>query len=143
MKSSGIERVVSGGKYIQHFSLQTHLCVPDDGLESYGHLVGIKMIIILDLIGRGKFVGQLSNSWVLIKDSSRLWCFCFCCWFCCNTVTANTKEQLLIYSDNTTWWPFGFNCSYAWLTFPSVFRAAKICSPIGSYTRMCFCTLDT
>ena len=59
LKSRGIERVVIGVKYIQHFSLQTNLCVLDDGLESYGHLVGVKLIMILDFIDRQ---GNLLNS---------------------------------------------------------------------------------
>jgi hypothetical protein len=102
LKLRGIERVVSGEIYIQHFSLQTRLCVPDDGLESYGHLVRIKMIMILDLIDRGKFVGQLSNSWVLIEDFSRLRCFCFYCCFVVIQLRPTQKKQLLIYTDNTT-----------------------------------------
>jgi len=51
-----------------HSSLQTNLNVTEYDLESYGHLVGVKIITILDFIDRGKFVQQLSNSWVLIKD---------------------------------------------------------------------------
>jgi hypothetical protein len=82
---------------IEHFSLQTNLCVFDDGLESYGHLVDVKMIMILDFIDRGKFVEQLSNYWVLIKDFSRLRSFFCCCCFCCNIVTAITKETFFFY----------------------------------------------
>jgi hypothetical protein len=96
LKSRGIERVLNGGNCIQHFSLQTNLCVLEDDLESYGHLVGVEMIMILYFIDRGKFVEQLSNSWVLIKDFSQLRSFCFCCCCCCcNIVTAITKETVL------------------------------------------------
>jgi hypothetical protein len=44
--------VLSGGKYILHIRLQTKLCVLDDNLESFGHLVGVKIITILGFIDR-------------------------------------------------------------------------------------------